>query len=76
MAGIDYSLEKFVVYAAPKPPRPVFQTIAGRYGKRILYIPLSQLSPVMVQRIRSFHILSNKSVREYAQDYIWEVRGR
>jgi hypothetical protein len=71
MAGIDYSLEKFVVYAAPKPPRPVFQVLAGRYGKRILYIPLSQLSPVMVQRIRAFHILSNKSVREYAQDYIW-----
>ncbi len=71
LAGIDYSLEKFVVYAAPKPPRPVFQTLAGRYGKRILYIPLSQLSPVMVQRIRSFHILSNKSVRDYASDYIW-----
>lgn len=71
LAGIDYSLEKFVVYAAPKPPRPVFQTLAGRYGKRILYIPLSQLSPVMVQRIRGFHILSNKSVRDYASDYIW-----
>jgi hypothetical protein len=71
MAGIDYSLEKFVVYAAPKPPRPVFQVLAGRYGKRILYIPLSQLSPVMVQRIRTFHILSNKAVRDYASDYIW-----
>jgi hypothetical protein len=71
MAGIDYSLEKFVVYAASKPPRPVFQVLAGRYGKRILYIPLSQLSPVMVQRIRTFHILSNKSVRDYASDYIW-----
>jgi hypothetical protein len=71
LAGIDYSLEKFVVYAAPKPPRPVFQTLAGRYGKRILYIRLSQLSPVMVQRIRTFHILSNKSVRDYASDYIW-----
>ncbi|HSE43429.1 MAG TPA: hypothetical protein VLH08_21900 [Acidobacteriota bacterium] len=71
MAGIDYSLEKFVVYAAAKPPRPVFQILAGRYGKRILYIPLSQLSPVMVQRIRSFHILSSKSVRDYASDYIW-----
>lgn len=71
LAGIDYSLEKFVVYAAPKPPRPAFQTLAGRYGKRILYIPLSQLSPVMVQRIRTFHILSNKAVRDYASDYIW-----
>jgi hypothetical protein len=71
LAAIDYGLEKFVLYAAHRPPRPYFQTIAGRYGKRILYIPLAQLSPVMLQKIRNFHILSEKSVREYAKDYIW-----
>jgi hypothetical protein len=71
MAGIDYGLQKYVVYAGPKPPRPFFQVIAGRYGKRILYIPLAQLSPVMLQKIRTFHILSDKSVRDYAKDYIW-----
>jgi hypothetical protein len=71
LAGIDYGLERFVLYAAPKPPRPAFQTIAGRYGKRILYVPLSQLSPVMLQKIRTFHILADKSVRDYAKGYIW-----
>lgn len=71
LAGIDYSLEKYVLYAAMKPPRPSFQTIAGRYGRRILYVPLAQLSPVMLQKIRGFHILSDKSVRDYAKDYIW-----
>jgi hypothetical protein len=71
LAGIDYGLEKFLLYAAPKPPRPAFQTIAGRYGKRILYVPLSRLSPVMLQKIRTFHILADKSVRDYAKDYIW-----
>lgn len=71
LAAIDYGLEKFVVYAAVKPPRPIFQTIAGRYGKRLLYIPLAQLSPVALQKIRTFHILADKSVREYAKDYIW-----
>jgi hypothetical protein len=71
LAGIDYGLERFVLYAAPKPPRPAFQTIAGRYGKRILYVPLSQLSPVMLQKIRTFHILADKSIREYAKDHIW-----
>ena len=71
LAGIDYGLEKFVIYAAQKPPRPFFQTIAGRYGKRILYIPLAQLSPVMLQKIRGFHVLSSKGVRDYAKDYIW-----
>jgi hypothetical protein len=71
LAAIDYGFERFVLYAAPKPPRPLFQVIAGRYGKRILYIPLAQLSPVMLQKIRTFHILSDKSVRDYAKDYIW-----
>lgn len=71
LAALDYSLEKFVVYAAPKPPRPFFQVLAGRYGKRILYISLKQLSPVMLQKIRSFHILANKSVRSSAKDFIW-----
>lgn len=71
MAALDYSLEKFVIYAAQKPPRPFFQVLAGRYGKRILYIPLKQLSPIMLQKIKSFHILSSKSVRKYAKDYIW-----
>ena len=71
LAAIDYGLEKFVLYAAPKPPKPAFQTIAGRYGKRLLYVPLSQLSPVMLQKIRTFHILADKSVRDYAKDYIW-----
>lgn len=71
LAAIDYGLEKFVLYAAHRPPRPFFKTIAGRYGKRILYIPLAQLSPVMLQKIRKFHVLSDKSVREYARDYIW-----
>jgi hypothetical protein len=71
LAGIDYGLERFVLYAAPKPPRPAFQAIAGRYGKRILYVPLSQLSPVMLQKIRTFHILADKSVRDHAKGYIW-----
>lgn len=71
MAALDYSLEKFVIYVSSRPPRPYFQVLAGRYGKRIIYIPLAQLSPVMLQKIRTFHILSDKSVRDYAKDYIW-----
>ncbi len=71
LAALDYSLEKFVVYAAPKPPRPFFQVLAGRYGKRILYLSLKQLSPVMLQKIRTFHILADKSLRQSAKDVIW-----
>ncbi len=71
LAAIDYSLERFVVYAAPKAPRPIFHQIAARYGKRILHIPLTQLSPVMRERIRTFHILAGHRVREYAHEYIW-----
>ncbi|MBX7222534.1 MAG: hypothetical protein K1Y36_21480 [Blastocatellia bacterium] len=71
LAGIDYSEDRFVLYAAPNPPRPIMRQIAGRYGKRIIYVPLSQLSPVMLQRIRTMHILAGHRVRDYAKDYIW-----
>ena len=30
LAGLDYSIQRFVVYVAAKPPRSIFKTIAGR----------------------------------------------
>ena len=32
LAGMDYSIQKYVVYVAAKPPRSVFRNIAARFG--------------------------------------------
>jgi hypothetical protein len=71
MAGLDYSLEKMVVYVAARPPRSLLKTIAERWGRRIVYIPIGQLSPVTMKKIRVVHILDGHEKRKEAGEYIW-----
>lgn len=71
LAGLDYSQEKYVVYVAATPPRSFIKQIAARWGKQIVYIPIGQLSPVKLKKIRVLHILMGKDKREIARDYIW-----
>jgi hypothetical protein len=70
LAAIDYSLEKFVVYVAAKPPRSIFRTIAARLGQKIIYIPIGQLSPVALKKVRVMHVLEGYDKRAIAKDYI------
>jgi hypothetical protein len=71
LAALDYSLEKVVVYVASKPPRSFLKSVAERWGRRILYIPIGQLSPVTLKKIRVVHILDGHDKREIAKDYVW-----
>jgi hypothetical protein len=71
LAGLDYSLQKYVVYVAAKPPRSVFRNIAARFGRTIVYIPIGQLSPVTLKKVRVVHVLDGYDKREIAKDYIW-----
>jgi hypothetical protein len=70
-AGLDYSVEKLVVYVASKPPRSLFRTLADRLGHKILYIPLGQLSPTKLKKLRVLHVLDGHQRRNEAKDYIW-----
>ena len=45
MAALDYSVERFVVYVAARPPRSIFRSIAAHLNRKILYVPIGQLSP-------------------------------
>jgi len=71
LAGLDYSLQRLVVYVAARPPRSVFRNIAARFGRTIVYIPIGQLSPVTMKKIRVVHVLDGYDKREIAKDYIW-----
>jgi len=71
LAGLDYSLQRLVVYVAAKPPRSVFRNIAARFGRTIIYIPIGQLSPVSLKKIRVVHVLDGYDKREIAKEYIW-----
>jgi hypothetical protein len=71
LAAIDYSIYQYVVYVAAKPPRSIFKTIAARAGRTIIYIPIGQLSPVSIKKIRVVHVLDGYDKREIAKDYLW-----
>jgi hypothetical protein len=71
LAAIDYSLEKLVLYVGPRPPRSLVRGLAERFGKRLVYVPLGDLSPVTLKQIRAFHVLDGHRVRAHAKRYIW-----
>ncbi len=71
LAALDYSLERLVVYVSARPPRSIFRTIAGRLGRKIVYIPIGQLSPVALKKIRVVHVLDGHHRRETAREYLW-----
>jgi hypothetical protein len=71
MAGLEYGLDVHLVYVAAKPPRSQFRTLAARLGKKIVYMPIGNLSPQSIERIRVFHVLSSHQRRKFAEDFIW-----
>ena len=71
LAALDYSLERHVVYAAAKPPRTIFRSVAAHLNRQILYIPLGQLSPSKLKKLRVVHVLDSHERRKIAKDYLW-----
>ncbi len=71
MAGLDYSMERNVVYIAAKPPRSAFRQLAARVNRKIVYVPLGQLSPAKLKKIRVVHVLDSYQRREEAKEFLW-----
>jgi hypothetical protein len=71
MAALDYSVHRLVVYVAARPPRSIFRSIATHLRRSILYVPIGQLSPSKLKRIRVVHVLDGHNRRAEAKDYIW-----
>ena len=69
-AAIDYCTARSILYVAPRPPRPKVTTMAQRAGKKIIYLPIGQLSPAKIRKIRVFHVLEGRPVRAYASEYV------
>jgi hypothetical protein len=70
LAALDYSIHRHVVYVAAKPPRSIFKTIASRAGRTIVYIPIGQLSPASLKKIRVVHVLDGYDKRDIAKEYL------
>lgn len=71
MAAVDYAVQPLITYVAGKPPRSALKSYARRYGKKIVYLPLGQLSPVTLNKLRIFHVLDSHDKRNIAGEYIF-----
>lgn len=71
LAGIDYSEEKLIAYIAARPPAGRIKSLANLYGKKVIYLPIGQFSPVTLKKLKVFHVLEGHKVREWADDYIF-----
>lgn len=71
MAAIDYSVKPLITYVASKPPRSALKSYARRFGKKIVYFPIGQLSPITLNKLRAFHVLDGHDKRDIAGEYIY-----
>ena len=70
LAGIDYSLEKYIIYIAETPPSSLAKEFARVQGKKIVFLPIGSFSRTYLEKIRIFHVLEGHHVRSYAHKYI------
>lgn len=71
MAAIDYSVQPLITYVAATPPRSTLKSYARRFGKKVVYLPIGQLSPVTLNKLRVFHVLDSHHKRDIAGEYIF-----
>ena len=71
-AAILFSEEKFIAYVDRNPPSSVLKTLAARFKKQIVYLPSRGFAERQIKRMRNFHILGGRDVRNYAADYIFD----
>ena len=70
-AAIEYNQKRAVVHLAERPPARRLVQLAARFGQKVVHIPLSTVSPVLLARVRRFHVLDSRERRDEAGDYIW-----
>lgn len=70
LAAIEYSLEKYILYIAKKPPSSFAKNWALRQGKKVVFLPIGSFSRSYLEKIRIFHVLEGHHVRSYAHKFI------
>jgi hypothetical protein len=61
---------KHVALLSSAPPGPQWRSIAKRYKKTWVHLPLSRFSDSTIQQLRMVHVLNGKQIRSYAANYI------
>jgi hypothetical protein len=65
-----FAKERNVAFLAAKTPTLQMRTLAARFKKHLVWIPLSTFSTETLSRMRRFHVLNGKQVRSWASRFI------
>ncbi|MGP0063693.1 MAG: hypothetical protein ACLQGP_08870 [Isosphaeraceae bacterium] len=72
-ASFLHSKDRHVAVVSPKVPTATWRRLAGRFGRKIVHLPLKRFSAQLIERLRTFHVLNGKVVRSYAADFIRDM---
>lgn len=68
-----HSRGRQVALLSSLPPGSGWRSLARRYKKQLVHVPLSSFSDEQVQQLRMVHVLNGREVRSYAEEFIRRV---
>ncbi|MHA2501940.1 MAG: hypothetical protein ACXAE3_03650 [Candidatus Kariarchaeaceae archaeon] len=68
--AINMSLNKIIGFVAKKPPTAAQRHFAAEQGYRLVFLPMGQLTPSSLHRLRTMHLLAHRDLRDNAREYI------
>lgn len=69
-AGLFHSREKHVAVLSHKPPGAGWRRLASRYGRKLLFVPLSRFGAQTIEQLRIVHVLNGQHIRGFAHHFI------
>lgn len=69
-AACLHSRERRIALLSPGAPGAAYRSIARRFKKQLVHIPLSSFNDAMVQQLRMVHVLNGREVRSFASHFI------
>ena len=69
-AACIHAESRQIALLSPAAPGTGWKSLAKRFGKRWVHVPLAQFSESTVQQLRMVHVLNGHQVRSYASDFI------
>lgn len=69
-AALDYAVNPLIVFVSRRPPRPLFAGLARRLGRKIIHLRPGVLPAAKLRRLRRFHVLAGRDLREVAKTLI------
>lgn len=68
--AMNMATSPLIVLVAERSPTPEQRYLVRSAGFRLLFIPMQQLTKTSLHRLRTFHLLAHRDLRDIAREYI------